>query len=291
LSILKNNTTDQQTLNTLEKDYLKLLKDLKLTPQLLTSVIELAHLKAYYLNKGHQAIELLVKSQSIKGLNTQDKNILKLELADIQLFLGHHWQAILLYAQINKSTPNSSLGHEAKLKKAKAAYFTGELKWAQAQLDALKGSTSKLIANDALALSRLIKENPGPDSTNWAIKQYAQAEYLALRRLDSLAIETLETILQKVPHHSIKNHCLLKEYHIYLRNNHNTKALKALNRIINKNPHNLLEDRALFLRANLLESMQQKEKAMESYKLILSLYPQSIFVIESRERYRILRGN
>ena len=69
------------------------------------------------------------------------------------------WEASLMYMQIEKEFKNDPLGHLAKFKNAQVYYFSGEYDWCQAQLDILKASTSKLIANDALELSVLITDN------------------------------------------------------------------------------------------------------------------------------------
>ena len=66
----------------------------------------------------------------------------KLEYADIMLLSGKVWTAILYYSQVEKSFKENPLGHEAKLRRAKIAYYQGDFEWAQAQLDVLKASTS-----------------------------------------------------------------------------------------------------------------------------------------------------
>ena len=71
------------------------------------------------------------------------------QLADYYLMQGERWEATLLYSQVDKAFKEDALGHEARFRNAKLSYYTGDFQWAQAQFDILKGSTSKLIANDA----------------------------------------------------------------------------------------------------------------------------------------------
>ena len=74
------------------------------------------------------------------------------------------WDASLLSSQVDKDFKFDILGYEAKLLNAKISYYTGDFDWAQAQLDILKGSTSKLISNDAMELSLLITDNMNMDT-------------------------------------------------------------------------------------------------------------------------------
>ena len=46
----------------------------------------------------------------------------------------------------------------------------GDFEWAQSQLDVLKSSTSKLIANDAMYLSLLISDNLNLDTSSLAME-------------------------------------------------------------------------------------------------------------------------
>ena len=65
------------------------------------------------------------------------------------------------------------LDTKQNLKKA-IAYYQGDFNWAQAQLDVLK-SSSKLISNDAMALSLLITDNYNLDTTDVPMMLFAKA--------------------------------------------------------------------------------------------------------------------
>ena len=70
------------------------------------------------------------------------------------------------------------------------------------------------------------------------------------------------------------------------------KATEFLQDIIDNYSYDILGDDALF---NLAEIYEQKfnntEKAKELYKDMLEKYPGSIYTVESRKRYRKLRGD
>ena len=65
---------------------------------------------------------------------------------------------------------------------AQTSFYKGDFDWALTQLKVLRGSTSQLIANDAMQLSLLISDNSLEDSTQTALKKYARADFLALSK-------------------------------------------------------------------------------------------------------------
>ena len=145
----------------------KLEESLKVLPRKETYKIIYAiiNLDAFYLNNYDSAINLAVKSIEDNRFITEQTLTLKLLLADIYFLSENTWEAILTYAEVEKAAPERPIGHEARFRKAKLAYYTGQFKWAQAQLDVLKASTSKLIANDAMELSMFISDNYNLDTT------------------------------------------------------------------------------------------------------------------------------
>jgi len=54
----------------------------------------------------------------------------------------------------------------------------------------------------------------------------------------------------------------------------------------------LYGDDALYKQAELYDiQLNDKEKAKQLYKDVLDLYPGSIYVVEARKKYRLLRGD
>ncbi|MBL4559412.1 MAG: tetratricopeptide repeat protein [Labilibaculum sp.] len=253
-------------------------------------LIQYTHINSFQLNNSAESIKLLEKALGTSGINLQNKSKLKLELADIKLFSNEKWDAILLYSQIEKSNKNNSTGFEAKFKKAKVSYFMGELKWAKAQLDAIKGSTSKLIANDAISLSQLISDNTTLDTSYTAMKTFAEAEFLVYQRKDSLAILKLDELLKNYPGHSLTDEVYFLKFEIYNEGNKTEQAILSLSKIIEEHPYEILAPKALFERGSLLEKANKAEKAMENYKSLVIEYPDSIYSIEARKKLSELRN-
>ena len=119
-------------------------------------MVDLSEIEAYFLKDINSAKNHLKNAMSLTNIKAKQKAEAKLKLADIIVLENNIWEASLMYMQIEKEFKNDPLGHLAKFKNAQVYYFSGEYDWCQAQLDVLKASTSKLIANDALELSVLI---------------------------------------------------------------------------------------------------------------------------------------
>lgn len=253
------------------------------------SLIRYAHISAFHLNNPEKGIELLEKALNSRGINQQNKSKIKVELADIKLLAGENWDAILLYSQVEKSNKNNPIGYEAKFKKAKVSYYMGELKWAKAQLDAIKGSTSKLIANDAIALSQSISDNTTLDTSYTAMKLFAAADYFIFKKKDSLALSKFDELLKNHPGHSLTDEMYLKKYEIYKKKNQLDLALASLAKIIEEHPYEILADKALLFQAELFEKTQRKDSAIKNYKTILTDYPDSIYSVEAREKLKNLQ--
>ncbi|MGZ4060877.1 MAG: tetratricopeptide repeat protein, partial [Bacteroidia bacterium] len=155
--VTKGNYTPAD-LTELEKNYNATIKELGKSPSTVPLLKNLAHLEAFYLDKPTEAIAILEEAIALPQLPASTQAECKLELADILLMTGDIWEASLRYSQVEKAFKYDEIGQEAKFRNAKISYYTGDFKWAQAQLDVLKGATAKLIANDAMDLSLLISD-------------------------------------------------------------------------------------------------------------------------------------
>jgi len=228
----------------------------------------------------------------ISHLNKSDLAECKLEYADIMLLSGNVWTAILYYSQVEKSFKENPLGHEAKLRRAKIAYYQGDFQWSQVQLDVLKASTSKLIANDAMKLSLLITDNLGLDTSEIPMQIYARADLLFFQNRFSESIVTLDSILRDYKGHSLTDEILFKKSEIYLKNSETEKAVDMLKRIEIEFSHDILADDAIYALAEIYQKkLEDKEKAKALYEKILLEFKGSIYTSEARKRFRKLRGD
>jgi tetratricopeptide (TPR) repeat protein len=255
-------------------------------------ICDYAHFLAFYQNRADRAYEVLDSALNIRELDNVKRSNLKIELADINVFDDNLWGATLIYAQIIDSNKENPIGNDVKLKKAKLGFYLGDIKWAKAQVDALKASTSKLTANDAMELSLLISEYYDMDTIEEPIQLFARGDLLVFQNKDSQAIATYDSVNIKYPGHSLNDRILMRKAQISEKNFQFDNAIALYSDVLENYPASTSADDALYKMALLYElQFKNVEKAQELYKQILLSYPGSIFVSDSRNRYRILRGD
>ncbi len=290
--VTESNAYTAADLLKLKNDYQSALNELGRNGRTASLVKGLAHLQAFYLDQPDSALIELEEVINYSGISKLVQAECKLELGDVYLFTGNVWDSDLLFAQVDKDFKHDPMGQEAKFRGARLDYFRGDFMWAQGQLDVLKTATSQLIANDALALSLLITDNMGLDTTTDALMLYSKADLLSYRNKFDDALATLDTLLRDYPTHSLVDEAWYKMARIMdvKRNWSAEDSLYAL--IIEKDSASVLADDALFSRGMLYETkLKNSVKAMELYQDLLVKYPGSLFVVEARRRYRTLRGD
>ncbi len=255
-------------------------------------VLRLAEIKAQYAGQPQQAIDLLKSYTAIAGI---DKSLLgraKLALGDYSLLTGEGWEATLYYGQVEKLFKDNPLGHEAKLRNSKLSFYRGEFEWAKAQLDVLKSSTSELIANDAMQLALLIQDNLGLDTTEIPLRMYAEADFLIFKNMFADATRKLDSINTIYPGHSLNDEILMARAAIAYKQRDYDKALTYYEKVYTQFGNDILGDDAMFRAAQLYDNyLSNPEKAKELYEKLMLNYKGSVYVVESRNRYRILRGD
>jgi tetratricopeptide (TPR) repeat protein len=279
-------------LTELEKNFNIAIQELGKSASTTPLLKNFAHLLAFYLDKPAEAIALLEETISLPQLSPISQAECKLELADILLMTGDIWEASLRYSQVEKSFKYDAIGQEAKFRVARISYYTGDFKWAQAQLDVLKGATSKLIANDALELSLTISDALAIDTNVAPLLIYARADLLAFQNKDDMARLTLDSINKLYPNHALADDILYKKARLEIKRGKYTEAAAFYDAIIKNYGEDILADDALFKLADLEEKQFRNiEKAKELYQKLIEDYPASLYVVESRKRFRKLRGD
>jgi len=260
--------------------------------QIFRLVKDLAHLKAFYLNKSEEAIQILRKLIETARLDAVYKGACKIELGDILLLRNEISEAILEYAQAAKMNDANDLGDKAKFKRATLAFYTGNFPWAQAQLDVLKEGTSKLIANDAFQLSMLIKDNTGLDSNETALKYFARAEMYLQQNKELEALKTLDTLENEFKTDALIDDVLYLKARVYEKQENTEKTIIYLDQIAKNYASGLLGDDTIYKLAQIYDyQLNDSKKASDYYKKIIFDFPGSIYVTEARKRFRFLRGD
>jgi tetratricopeptide (TPR) repeat protein len=279
-------------LTLLENNYINTVSELGKSVSTAPLLKNLAHLKAFYLHKPAEAITILEEVIAMPQLPLQTKAEYKLELGDILLATGDVWEASLRYSQVEKDFKHDQIGQEAKFRNAKISYYTGDFKWAQAQLDVLKGATSKLISNDAMDLSLLISDALAIDTTIAPLLIFARADLLAFQNKDEEAKTTLDSISKLFPNHSLVDDILFKKAQLAIKHSEYNEAAAFYDTIVKYYGQDILGDDALFKLAELNENeFKNIEKAKALYQQLIENYPGSLYVVEARKRFRKLRGD
>jgi len=100
----------------------------------------------------------------------------------------------------------------------------------------------------------------------------------------------LDGLAEMYPHHSLVDDILFRKAKIEIDLRNYAMAAEFLERIVNEFSYDLLGDDASFMLAELYNyNLGEQEKAKDLYKQILTSYPGSVFIEESREKYRSLR--
>lgn len=279
-------------LEELQRTYETALTELGRMPSNARLMSGLAHLKAYYLNDVPAAVVLLEEAIAMPGLDPQKQAQLKLELGDIHVLEGDIWEASLLYSQVDLDFKQEILGHEARLRNAKVSFYAGDFLWSKAQLDVLKASTSKLIANDAMELSLLITDNLGPDSNTVPLSFFSRAQLLSFQHRFDESLRTLDSLDTEFPQHSLGDDILYERYRIAYARHQYPEAAAYLEKVLELYPNDILVDNAMFDLGKLYENeLNDKEKAKGWYEKLLFEQSGSIFVPDARDRFRRLRGD
>ena len=292
----------------LEQDFRKALEENGLHSGTMDWIRKYAHLLAFYTNKPQEAMDVLNEAMAATR-DPKEKNQYKIDLADVQLYTGEIWDASLNYSQVDKDMPNDVLGNEAKFKNAKLSFYIGEFSWAKSQLDVLAAATSKLISNDAIYTSMLISDNLeegeeedesdttvaglfGHSEGNLALKMYAKAEFLIFQNKDDEALKALDSVMILSPFGTLVDDALYQKALILIKQKNYLEAEKLLKRVVEDYGDQLLADDALFQLAELYEYyLKDINRAMEYYQRILKEHSDSLYVVQSRARYRALRGD
>lgn len=253
---------------------------------------ELAVIQAYYGNDASGAAALLDSCLALQGLSDLGRAEIKMALADVLVLQDDIWQASLYYMQVDTDFKFETIGSEAKFKNARIFYYDGDFKFAQSQLDVLKESTSKLIANDAMKLSILITDNLGLDSNYTAMNQFAKADLLLEQHQFEAAFKRYDSISAAFPYHGLSDEILLRKAQAMQYQGKWNEAVTYLTKIYTDYKDDILADDAIFQLGDIYENhLNDPDKAADFYKKILFECKGSLLTVEARKRFRALRGD
>lgn len=287
-----------QTINATPKDYKNIDQQYQaifgeygIYEQTVPLQIAYGNFLAFYKHDPETASKFLKKSLQLELSDFQEATV-KLKLADILVYQEKFNEALIFYSQIQANLKNSTISQEARFKVAKTSYYKGDFEWAESQLKILKSSTSQLIANDALDLKLLISDNKYEDSLHVALKLYAKADLMAFQNKTDEAITLLDKILAEHKGESIEDQALFKQAQLFEKKKQFEKAANNYQVIIANYRDDILADDAYYYLAELYTNqLGQPEKAKELYEKIIFNHEDSIYFVEARKKFRMLRGD
>ncbi|MBT3587432.1 MAG: tetratricopeptide repeat protein, partial [Flavobacteriaceae bacterium] len=288
---IKLKTASKKEYSKIEKSYEDLLSEFGNGKKTYQLQLDYNYFLAFQNNKKDLAVSNL-KYFSKQPLTRYQEARIKMLLADILVFDEKFNQALIYYSQIQQEVKGDLLAQEARFKVAKTSYFKADFTWAQVQLDVLKKSATQLIANDAMQLSLLIKDNTLEDSTQTALKQFARADLLMFQKKETEAILVLKNLLENHKGEKIEDEALLKLGNLYEVKGEYKKAAESYRSLIQFYNEDILADDAHYRLAKLYETkLNQPEKAKKYYELLIFNFGDSIYFVEARKKYRMLRGD
>lgn len=280
--ILKSIKTENDFIN-LETYFTNFFKEFPYSKETFEVILQMGDFFAFHINKPQEAVDMLEEAIK-KGFSTNQKGEIKLLLAKIYNRYGDMWQASLYCSQVEQDCKNSYLADEAKLLKALFSYYNNEIPWALSQFKALRSSTTKLIANDAMSYSILIEENMDEDSTYNGLRLFANAEKELEYNNPELAKAYLDTLTTSYLYHPLFDEVLILRAKISIVEKNFDKAKEYLTESLKKYPYELTADDALYMLSDIyLNKTNEKALAKEMLEKIILDYPNSIYVIEARK--------
>jgi TolA-binding protein len=247
---------------------------------------------AYHLSLPDSAINILRNLKNLSGMKRKLVAQIKMDLANVNMIVGNHWEASLLYSQIEKENKYMSIGYEAKLENARLHYFMSNFDLAKAHLDILKQSSTKVIANDALELSLFIESNMIGDGNELALQEYASISLLIYQNKFYEARSKLKDLINTQLGHPIRDDGFWLLVKLEKQIGKFEEAISLLNILINEYSDGVLGDDALFMKARILEeNLNNPSEAMQVYQQFLGDFPGSAYAVEARRRYRSLRAD
>ena len=280
-------TTDKNSASLFEKT----LQEYGVNRNSLEIQLEFADYLTFKINNPSKAIEVLEKALLLSTSKFKNARI-KLKLGEVLVFTGRFNKALLYFSQVQTQLKNHPLSQQARFKVAQTSYFKGDFKWAKSQLKILKGSTTQLIANDAVDLFLVISDNEPKDSIPSGLIDFAKADLLAYQNKNTEAIAIYSAMAQKYQGQNIEDDVLFNQATLYLKENQYENTISNLLKIISINAEGILVDDSYYLLAEVYKNkIKDTEKASEYYQKIIFEKPSSIYLVDARKKYREIRGD
>jgi len=141
-------------------------------------------------------------------------------------------------------------------------------------------------------LSVLIQDNITEDTIGYALKRYANVELLFFQNKWKETEKELEDLYLEYRAKSLKDDILMMEAKIAKQFGNYPAAIQKLTELLQNHADDILADDAAYQIAQIYDfHLKDRDKAMEYYNKVVTQFPASIFVVDSRKKYREMRGD
>jgi len=290
---LRNTPSNLNNWEELAEEFKKTMAEFGKTAESSSLYLELARINAQELNNPVNALAILGDALAMPGNYPAFRTDCLLLKGDILLASGDPWEASFIYAMVDMENPDNPSGSEARLRRARLSWFTGEFKMAMAQLDVLKGSTSKPVANDAFELSLLIRENlVENDSLQTSLISLADIDYLLFREKYADAIRKADSLLAvNKPDAPDNDDILYRKVEIYKATKQTDKEIESLNQLLDKYRYEYWGHKALYeLACVYQDSLKDETRATKLLEEFIRDFPNSFYFLDARDRLRNLKS-
>ena len=189
---------------------------------------------------------------------------------------------------INNSRASEENRNYAKFQSARIDLFNGDFTAAKSKLTAIISDLKDNTANDAIELAILLNTTLS-DSSN--LVSFGKAEFLAEQRKFEEAAKQYNLISSNPNALVLASISKMKEAEMDLAVNRLDSSLEKLKNIADEGEENIYADKALYLRSEIYQyGLKDYQKAIESYETLLTKFPRSMYLDDSRNAILELRN-
>lgn len=201
-------------------------------------------------------------------------------------------QARLTFNRLENELRIGELAEKSRFELARIAFYRGHFESALAFADALDENTAADIANDAIELKVLLRENRGPDSLDVPLTEYARARLFYRQRRYPEALGVLDPLLMSYSSHPLIDEVRFLRASVLRELGRFDQALAAFEEVVSEHRDSYLADRSLFSVGEIYErDLKEPALALDAYSNLLVEFPGSLLAPEVRARIRRIRGD
>ncbi|MBK7987715.1 MAG: hypothetical protein IPK11_12540 [Ignavibacteria bacterium] len=285
--IIQDSITKDQALDIIEK-YNDIIKEFPENQIIEECQFRIAQIYHSYIEDSDKSLSIIESILAKKNGSSISANA-ALYAGDIELQRGNTHTARQYYERVAKllSRSQQKESDKAKYSLALMEYYEGKTDSAKSLLAPLASKAESDIANDALSYIILFENN---EEQEVCLQLYGKMEYALIRKSSKDIEQFFKQIEGACPKTDIHEKATLE----YAKSLYNSKiyneAETILRRFIMDYDESIYGDIALSLLGDVMKSLSKNDEALLYYNQLLSKFPRSILLQDTRDKIRKLRG-